>query len=102
MRPVAILALLALGAPRLTAQRAHQFELGTFGSYARYDRAFGLDNGGGCGARLGYFFGDGLCSEPDVSYATPNPRTGGATPKLVRRTCSLLLYPSTGQRHIFD
>ena len=100
MRHVAILALLALGAPRLTAQRAHQFELGTFGSYARYDRAFGLDNGGGGGARLGYFFGDVLGAELDVSYATLNPRTGGATPNLVAGSGSLLLNLATGEHNI--
>src|SRR3989442_8426353 len=101
MRHVAILVLLTLAAPRLTAQRAHQFELGTFGSYARYDRAFGLDNGGGGGARLGYFFGDVLGAELDVSYATLNPRTGGATPNLVAGSGSLLLNLATGEHNVF-
>src|SRR3989442_15909348 len=80
MRHVAILVLLTLAAARLTAQRAHQFELGAFGSYARYDRAFGLDNAGGGGPRLGYFFSDVLGAELGVSPATPNPPTGGAPP----------------------
>src|SRR3989442_6397810 len=100
MRHVAILVLLTLAAARLTAQRAHQFELGAFGSYARYDRAFGLDNAGGGGSRLGYFFSDVLGAELDVSYATLNPRTGGATPSLVAGSGSLLLSLATGEHSV--
>jgi hypothetical protein len=50
MRARIALVVLAIAAvPTLVAQRAHQFEIGAFGSFTRYDRAFNLDNqiGGG-------------------------------------------------------
>jgi hypothetical protein len=48
-----LLAIAALSTPPLDAQRAHQFEIGAFGSFTRYDRAFNLDNQIGGGGRLG-------------------------------------------------
>jgi hypothetical protein len=50
---LAAVAVLPLG-----AQRGHQFEIGAFGSYTRYDRAFNLNDQAGGGGRLGYFFSD--------------------------------------------
>jgi len=55
-RRVVLLGLALAGvAPALRAQQAGQFEVGAFGSYTRYDKAFGLDNRAGGGARLGYY-----------------------------------------------
>ena len=67
MRALTTLAVLALAAvPTLAAQRAHQFEIGAFGSFTRYDRAFNLDNQIGGGGRLGYFFGRTVGIEVDL------------------------------------
>src|SRR2546428_9973421 len=90
---------LTCGVGRLGAQRAHQFELGALGSFTRYDRAFGLEDRVGGGARLGYFFTDVVGAELDVGYQDLSPRTGSArseehTSELQSRSdlvCRLLL-----------
>src|SRR5256885_15789834 len=75
----ALLALLAgAGTRPLSAQHARQFELGAFGSYTRYDRAFGLDNQLGGGARLGYLFGRVEGAELGNGYVEPNATSGVA------------------------
>src|SRR5688572_14728217 len=78
-----LLALLALPAGSLTAQHAGQFEVGAFGSYTRYEPAFGLARKIGGGARLGYFLGDVIGLEADVlfqpEYTVP---TGGTSTTL--------------------
>src|SRR5438034_8595669 len=79
-RRVVLLGLALAGvAPALRAQQAGQFEVGAFGSYTRYDKAFGLDNRAGGGARLGYFFGKVVGLEAEVLFQ-PNytVSTGGA------------------------
>src|SRR6266849_4572289 len=59
MKRIALsMAALALGAGSLAAQHAGQFEAGAFGSFTRYDPAFGLANKIGGGVRLGYLFTD--------------------------------------------
>src|SRR5256886_17659162 len=82
MRARTILALATLAAAPLAAQRSHQFEFGGFGSFTRYDKAFNLDNQIGGGGRLGYFFPNGVSTEPDAGYPTPNPTPGSAPPAL--------------------
>ncbi|HXI63610.1 MAG TPA: OmpA family protein [Gemmatimonadales bacterium] len=61
-------AALALGAGRLVAQHAGQFEVGAFGSYTRYDPTFGLSEKIGGGARLGYLFSSMLGVEGDLLF----------------------------------
>ena len=81
---VVLLGLALAGvAPALRAQQAGQFEVGAFGSYTRYDKAFGLDNRAGGGARLGYFFGKVVGLEAEVLFQ-PNytVSTGGAATTL--------------------
>src|SRR5205809_7597708 len=76
---------------RLGAQRAHQFELGAFGSYTRYDRAFGLEDRAGGGARLGSFFTAIVAAELAVGYQALSPRTGSASPSLALGAARLAL-----------
>ena len=92
MRTLAILGMaLTCSVGHLGAQRAHQFELGAFGSFTRYDRAFGLQDRGGGGARLGYFFTDIVGAELDVGYQDLSLRTGSASPTLALGGASLIL-----------
>ena len=91
---------LTWGTSSLCAQRAHQFELGAFGTYARYDRAFALDNQFGGGGRLGYFFTDVVSAELEASYQSPNPTIGNASPTLSSGSASLVLNFG-GARNLF-
>ena len=59
---------LALRAGPLAAQHAGQFEVGAFGSYTRYDPAFGLSEKIGGGARLGYLIGSVVGVEGDLLF----------------------------------
>jgi outer membrane protein OmpA-like peptidoglycan-associated protein len=69
---------LICGASRLGAQRGHQFELGVFGSFTRYDRAFNLDAQIGGGGRLSYFITNVLGLEVDAGYQSPNSKSGAS------------------------
>lgn len=69
--------LVALPVISTAQQRSHQFEIGAFGSFTRYDRAFTLDNQMGGGGRLGYFFNPTVGFEFDVGYQQPSPTSGG-------------------------
>ena len=102
MRTLVVAGLaVACGAARLGAQqRAHQFELGAFGSFTRYDRAFNLDNQIGGGARLGYFFNDVVSTELDAGYQNPSPKAGGGSPTLALGSASLVLNFG-GTRNVF-
>ncbi len=84
----------------VAAQRAHQVELGAFGSVTRYDRAFGLDNQLGGGGRLGYFFSDFLGMEIDAGFQSPQAGLGAPPPavELLVGSASLVLNVVTGSR----
>src|SRR5262245_62903662 len=69
--------LVALPVISTAQQRTHQFEIGAFGSFTRYDQAFTLDNQFGGGGRLGYFFNPTVGFEFDVGYQQPSTTTGG-------------------------
>jgi outer membrane protein OmpA-like peptidoglycan-associated protein len=90
------LCLLAIPAVSL-AQHTHQFEMGAFGSFTRYDQAFNLDNQIGGGGRLGYFFSPAVGVEFDVGYQQPTPKGGGATTGLTLGAASLVLNIGTGK-----
>ena len=93
MRTRTTLLVLGLNAvPALcVAQHAHQFEIGAFGSFTRYDRAFGLDNKIGGGGRLGYFFSRSIGFELELGYQQPHPLGGVSNPALSLGSGSLAL-----------
>lgn len=92
MRGITIVGvLLACGAATLDAQRARQFEIGAFGSYTRFDRAFNLPERVGGGGRLGYFFSDGLSFELEGIYLGPSATAGDASYFLHVGSASLVL-----------
>src|SRR5258706_13606378 len=95
-----LLAIAAVSTPPLAAQRAHQFEIGAFGSFTRYDQAFNLDNQVGGGGRLGYFFGQTVGIEVDAGAQSPSAKTGPAASTLALGSASLVLNFGS-QRNIF-
>ncbi|OLB66934.1 MAG: hypothetical protein AUI09_04815 [Gemmatimonadetes bacterium 13_2_20CM_2_66_5] len=99
MRTRTTLLVLGLNAvPALcVAQHAHQFEIGAFGSFTRYDRAFGLDNKIGGGGRLGYFFSRSIGFELELGYQQPHPLGGVSNPALSLGSGSLAL--NLGNEH---
>jgi outer membrane protein OmpA-like peptidoglycan-associated protein len=78
-------------------QHTHQFEIGAFASFTRYDRAFSLDNQIGGGGRLGYFFSPAIGLEFDLGYQQPTPRAGGTNAALSLGSGSLVL--NLGSEH---
>ncbi|MGH7606533.1 MAG: OmpA family protein [Gemmatimonadales bacterium] len=102
-RMTLVLLGIAVGSVRpATAQRAHQFEIGAFGSFTRYDQVFNLDNQFGGGGRLGYFFGRVVGLELEAGYQQPTPKTGaaGANAALALTSASLVLNFG-GERNLF-
>jgi len=101
VRTLAILGLaLTAAAGTAGAQRAHQFELGGFGSYTHYDKTFGLESRVGGGGRLGYFFTDIVAAELDAGYQDLRPSTGTTSPSLTLGSASLSLNFGNA-RHLF-
>lgn len=101
MRARTTLLLCLVAVPTLcAAQRNHQFEIGAFGSFSRYDRAFNLGNQIGGGGRLGYFFSSVLSLEVDAGIQQPTPKTGGTAAGLNLGSASLLLNFGT-ERNLF-
>jgi OmpA-OmpF porin, OOP family len=82
------------------AQHTHQFEIGAFGSFTRYDRAFRLDNQIGGGGRLGYFFSPAIGVELELGYQQPSPLAGGTNTALSLGSASLVLNMG-GDRNLF-
>src|SRR6266487_3367051 len=99
MRAQMTLLVLCLNAlPALCdAQHTHQFEIGGYGSYTRYDRAFELDKQVGGGGRLGYFFSPHVGIEFELGYQQPTPWAGGVNPTVTLGSGSLVL--NTGNAH---
>src|SRR2546427_5628714 len=99
MRARTPLLLLCLNAvPALcVGQHTHQFEIGAFGSYTRYDHAFMLDTQIGGGGRLGYFFSPVVGIEVDAGYQQPTPAAGGSNASLQLGSASLVL--NVGNQH---
>lgn len=97
-----VMAVLAAGlaAAPLGAQRARQLEIGGFGSFTRYDRAFGLDNQIGGGGRLGYFLGDHVSLEVEGGYQSPTPKAGGTAAEIWLGGASLA-FSFGGERNLF-
>lgn len=81
-------------------QHTHQFEIGGFASFTRYDRAFILDNQIGGGGRLGYFFSRAISIELDLGYQQPTPKAGGNNATLALGSGSLVLNMG-GDRNLF-
>jgi len=69
------LLVLTLVATSLTAQRAHQLELGGYAGGTRYDQLMNLRWRTGAGVRLGYFFTGGLGVELEGNFAQPRTQT---------------------------
>ena len=88
---VPVLLCLAVVPAISDAQHTHQFEFGAFGSFTRYDRAFGLDNQLGGGGRFGYFFSPAIGVEVDAGYQQPSLTTGGTTAALALGAASLVV-----------
>src|SRR2546423_12052048 len=78
-------------------QHTHQFEIGAFASFTRFDRAFSLDNQIGGGGRLGYFFSRAISAELEIVYQQPTPRAGGNNAGLSLGSGSLVL--NIGNEH---
>ncbi len=78
-------------------QHTHQFEIGAFGSYTRYDRAFALGKQIGGGGRLGYFFSRGVGIEFELGYQQPTPYAGGTNATATLASGSLVL--NAGNEH---
>jgi outer membrane protein OmpA-like peptidoglycan-associated protein len=98
---LAVLAIAAAPSPLpLAAQRAHQFEIGAFGSFTRYDQVFNLDNQMGGGVRWGYFFGRTVGIELDAGRQQPAAKTGLTDATLWAGSASLVLNFG-GERNIF-
>ncbi len=100
MRSTPFVAALLVGAVAgLVAQRAHQLELGGYGSITRYDHLMGLDPRIGTGARLGYALTDVLQLEVEFGLAQPQTRNLFGFTTVRSGSASLVLNAAPGRRN---
>jgi len=66
-----LFAIVALTATRLDAQYARRYEVGLFGAYTRYDKAFGLANKPGGGVRFAYALTPMIDLEVEALFQSP-------------------------------
>ena len=72
MRKLApILVVMTLTATRLHAQYARRYEVGVFGAYTRYDKAFGLADKPGGGVRFAYALTPMIDLEVEALFQSP-------------------------------
>jgi hypothetical protein len=83
----------------LSAQHAHQLELGGFGTYTHFDSFWGLNSPIGGGGRLGFFLNDFIGLEGSYDASSPKTTAGLAGPSASNRSISLLLN-SGGEHNI--
>src|SRR5438046_1083440 len=93
--------LLASGAGSVSAQHAHQLEIGTFGSYTRYDKDLRLADQFGAGGRVGYFLGDHFSIEVDADVAQPVSRLSGVGTTAVFWSTSLVINSGAGKSIVY-
>ena len=100
MRSTTLVAALLVGAVAgLAAQRAHQIELGGYGSFTRYDHLMALDPRIGAGARIGYAFTDLLELEAEFGLAQPHTRNQFGFTSVRWGAASLVLTVAPGRRN---
>jgi len=66
-----LLAIAALTATRLEAQYARRYEVGLFGAYTKYDKAFGLASKPGGGVRFAYALTPMIDLEVEALFQSP-------------------------------
>jgi len=104
MRVLTITALaLAVGAANLSAQHAHQLEIGGSGTYTGYDATYTLNNGFGGGAVLGYYLSDYFGLEASFDMASPTGVNGGIAfgTRLQRFGASLVLNSGGAHNNLY-
>ena len=94
-----VVALLVGAVAGLAAQRAHQLELGGYGSFTRYDHLMRLDPRIGAGARVGYAFTNLLQLEVEFGLAQPHQQNLFGFTTVRWGSASLVLNLSAGQRN---
>jgi len=100
MRSTPFVAALLVGAVAgLAAQRAHQLELGGYGSFTRYDHLMRLDPRIGAGARVGYSFTNLLQLEVEFGLAQPHQQSLFGFTTVRWGSASLVLNVSAGRRN---
>lgn len=73
MRLLAAVSLLgAIGATQLTAQYERRYEVGLFGAFTKYDKAFALDDKLGGGVRFAYALGPAVSLEVEALFQSPH------------------------------
>lgn len=68
----AVALIAALGASTLTAQYERRYEVGLFGAFTKYDKAFGLDDKLGGGVRFAYALGPSVSLEVEALFQSPH------------------------------
>jgi len=105
-RPCRALAIvaggLAAGVSPLLAQRAHQLEVGAFGSYNSFDGAYHLKDHIGEGARVGFFLlGHTLGLELDGGYVHPVADSGTGSAQVYTGSASLVFNFVAGHSSVY-
>lgn len=100
MRVLAIVGAALIGGVSIaSAQHGHQLELGGYGTFTRFDQAFGLKNTIGGGGRIGFFLSDFFGLEGNADFGAASPTAGG-TALQVKNFGGSLILNSGGEHNV--
>ena len=102
MRTLAAVGLaMTLGASALAAQYQRRYEVGAFGAFTQYDKAFGLDDKIGGGVRFAYALGPAIGLEFEVLFQPPHSVGPSTEIEPIIGGVSLVLSPLNRDRLSF-
>src|SRR5260370_19885388 len=82
-RPMRVLTMVGVGlvcaAGTLSGQHSDQIEIGSYGTFTRFDHMYGLPNRVGGGVHFGYFISDHVGVEADANWLGPSALAGRAS-----------------------
>ena len=97
MRKFALALLVVVGTTPLYAQYERRYEVGLFGAFTRYDKAFGLSDKPGGGVRFAYALGPAVSLEVEALFQSPQDFSSASIEPMIG-SGSLLLYALNASR----
>ncbi|HYS19568.1 MAG TPA: outer membrane beta-barrel protein [Gemmatimonadales bacterium] len=89
---------LVCAAATLSGQHSDQIEIGSYGTFTRFDRMYGLPNRVGGGVHFGYFISDHVGVEADANWLGPSALAGRASYLFHNGSLNLVFNLPTGDR----
>src|SRR5260370_3643225 len=99
-RPMRVLTMVGVGLvcadATLSGQHSDQIEIGSYGTFTRFDHMYGLPNRVGGGVHFGYFISDHVGVEADANWLGPSALAARASDLFHNGSLNLVFNLPTG------